>query len=57
MSIDVEAGHRAGVKTVAVLTGSCTRKEIAPFHPFKMIKRISKVMTILAAVNGEARMA
>lgn len=57
MSIDVETGHRAGIKTVAVLTGSCTRKEIMPFRPFKMVDRISEVATILAAINGETKIA
>ena len=32
MTIDVQAGRRANIKTVAVLTGSCKRSEIAPLH-------------------------
>jgi len=56
MTIDVQTGHRAGVKTVAVLTGSCSLSEIKPLHPFRIIKKISQLPTILDGfinVKGE----
>ncbi len=37
MTLDVEAGRRAGIKTVAVLTGSSTREELEQEKPFKII--------------------
>jgi phosphoglycolate phosphatase len=41
MAIDIEAGRRAKVKTVAVLTGSSSKKEINQEKPWRMIKNIS----------------
>jgi phosphoglycolate phosphatase len=43
MMIDAEAGTRAGIKTVAVLTGSCKRKDITPYKPYKIIKSIKDI--------------
>ncbi len=41
MSVDVECGKAAGVFTVAVPTGSCTRAELKAAGPDMMIERIS----------------
>lgn len=47
MTIDVQTGNSARVRTVAVLTGSSTREEISALKPFKIIKRISQVRKLL----------
>src|SRR3989338_3662852 len=51
MTIDVQTGNRAGVKTVVVLTGSCSPKEIKVLKPFRMIKRISQLTPIINEHN------
>jgi phosphoglycolate phosphatase len=52
MIIDLQAGHRAKVKTVAVVTGSCTRKELAGFKPYAIISRVDQVRRLL---NGKIK--
>ena len=47
MTIDVEAGRRARVRTVAVLTGSCKRAEISPLCPYKIIKNLKWLIPIV----------
>ncbi len=47
MTIDVQTGNSARVKTVVVLTGSSTRAEISALKPFKVIPRISQLMGII----------
>jgi len=47
MTIDVETAHRAGVKSVAVLTGSSRLDEIAPLKPFKTIRRLEALFSVL----------
>lgn len=47
MTIDVETAHRAKVKSVAVLTGSSRRDEIAHLKPFKTIRRLEALFSIL----------
>ena len=51
MALDVQTGNRAGVKTVAVLTGSSSPKEIKALKPFRMIKRISQLTAIIDELN------
>ena len=51
MTIDVETGNNAGVKTVAVLTGSSSIQEINRKKPFKVIKNISKLTSIINHLN------
>ena len=51
MTIDVQTGNSAGVKTVAVLTGSCSFNEVKSFHPFRIIKRISQLIQIIDEMN------
>jgi phosphoglycolate phosphatase len=43
MSVDIECGKAAGVFTVAVPTGSCTREEISAAKPGMFVERISQV--------------
>lgn len=40
MAIDVEAGHAAGLRTVAVLTGSHRREDIEPAKPLAVIEHL-----------------
>ncbi len=47
MMIDVQAGQRANMKTVVVLTGSCTRADVLPFGPTKIIRRIDQLLPFL----------
>ncbi len=51
MTIDVECGHAAGVKTAAVITGSSDREEIARLKPLRIMGDISEVYDILE--NGD----
>lgn len=48
MTIDVQTGHAAGIKTVAVITGSSDREEIARLGPLKIMDNILEVVDILA---------
>lgn len=52
MTIDVVAGKRAGIKTIAVATGSNTRKELSRLKPYRVIPRITQVTNILTQLNG-----
>ncbi len=47
MTIDVETGKRADVKTVAVLTGSSTKREVEALRPSRVIRKISDLRMIL----------
>jgi phosphoglycolate phosphatase-like HAD superfamily hydrolase len=40
MSVDIQAGRRAGVMTVGIPTGSCTRSEILAEKPDLMIDQL-----------------
>ena len=48
MHIDVQTGNRAKVKTVAVLTGSCTRKEVSIYKPYKIIAHVGKIINVIS---------
>lgn len=52
MTIDVETGHMAGIKTVAVVTGSSTREELVSAKPFKIIDQISQVARIVEELRS-----
>lgn len=52
MVIDIEAGKRAGIKTVAVLTGSSRKDEIVSCHPYKVVSQVYDVLKILAHLNN-----
>jgi len=47
MSVDVKAGKAAGIKTVAVTTGSHTKKEVKQYKPFKIISKITGLIKII----------
>lgn len=47
MFIDIETGHAAGVKTVAVVTGASRREELIPLKPHAVIDRVSEVAEIV----------
>lgn len=55
MVIDVETGNKAGVRTVAVVTGSNTKEELFSSRPFKVIDRVSQIAQIVEdlSVCGE----
>jgi phosphoglycolate phosphatase len=47
MAIDIQAGSRARVRTVAVATGSSSRKELSQERPWRLVKRVSSLMPLL----------
>lgn len=47
MTVDVETGNNAHVKTIAVATGSSTEEEISACHPFQIITNISYLIKII----------
>lgn len=47
MHIDLEAGRKARVKTVAVTTGSCTLRELKEQNPHSIINHIGEIEGIL----------
>lgn len=47
MAIDAQAGARAGLKTVMVTTGSSLKKEIKRENPYRIISKITKLLSIL----------
>jgi phosphoglycolate phosphatase len=49
MTIDVQAGRAAGIRTVTVITGSSDREEIARLKPLKIMDHISEVADVLAS--------
>jgi len=47
MSIDAQAGKRAGVKTIIVATGSSTISEIKKANPQRVIRNLSALLKVL----------
>ena len=47
MTIDVQAGKRAGIRTAAVTTGSSTIAQLKVLKPYKIINRIGEVKSTL----------
>ena len=47
MTIDVETGKRAGVRTISVITGSSTQDEIAALRPYAMVDSLDQIKGIL----------
>jgi len=43
MTIDIETGRKAGVRTIAVETGSSTASEMLSMKPFRVIQHIGEV--------------
>jgi len=54
MALDVRTGRRAGVKTIAVTTGSSTRKEIRVEKPDWLVSHIGKVSEIVEHYNQKS---
>lgn len=53
MVVDVQAGHRARVRTIAIGTGSSTRQEIFACKPLKVIRRLEEIKKILKELEKE----
>jgi len=51
MTIDIEAGHKAGVKTIVVPTGSSSRLELKRLRPFRIVNRIYDVKAVLEQMH------
>ncbi|MBI4309907.1 MAG: HAD family hydrolase [Candidatus Omnitrophica bacterium] len=51
MTIDVETGHSAGIRTVAVTTGSSRILELKALKPWRVIGRINQLQTIMGESN------
>ena len=47
MPIDVQAGRRAGVRTIVVTSGSSTKKEIEAEKPAILLKNAAELLKIL----------
>ncbi len=54
MIIDVECGKRAKIRTVAVATGSNTKKELKELRPYKIIDSIKQIKQELTNVFPES---
>lgn len=50
MGIDVKTGKRAGIRTVAVATGSSTLSELKLLQPWQIISRIGKLKNIIKSL-------
>ena len=51
MTIDVQTGKRAKVRTIAVVTGSSTRVELLALKPWRVISRVDEVLKLLRAIK------
>ncbi|MBF0511786.1 MAG: HAD family hydrolase [Candidatus Omnitrophica bacterium] len=47
MTIDIACAHKAGVRMVAVATGSSSKKELNRLKPWRIISRIDKLKAII----------
>ena len=48
MAVDILCGRRAGVFTLGVPTGSCTRSELVAVHPDRLVTHVSRVRDLFA---------
>ena len=55
MTVDVISGKKAKVKTIAVLTGSSSKKEIQALKPFRMTRDLKEVKRFLRQDNGHLK--
>jgi len=46
MTIDIQCGRRAGMRMVAVATGSSSKKELKDLKPYAIVDKISQIKTI-----------
>jgi phosphoglycolate phosphatase len=51
MTIDVNTGHNAGIRTIAVTTGSSTKAELKTLQPWRIISKIDQLKTIIGGHN------
>lgn len=51
MTVDVETGNSAGIKTIAVLTGSSTKEELDELKPYRVVDNVDEVLEILDEIN------
>jgi len=51
MVIDVVAGRKSGLRTVAVLTGSSRRSELASGRPYRIIRSLKELPGIVAGLH------
>ena len=47
MAIDIQAGRRAGVKTIAVTGGSCSRRELKKQRPYRIVREVGQLFRVL----------
>jgi phosphoglycolate phosphatase-like HAD superfamily hydrolase len=47
MVYDIKAGKNARVKPIAILGGSCSRKELARHKPYKVITKLPELTKIV----------
>ncbi len=47
MGYDIAAGKNAKVKSIAIMGGSCTRKELAQYKPYKIIRDLKQLVKII----------
>jgi len=47
MDIDIDCGRRARIRTVAVATGSCSKKALKALKPWALIDKINRLKSIL----------
>jgi HAD superfamily hydrolase (TIGR01509 family) len=52
MTIDLNCGHKAGIKTIAVATGSSTKKELKELNPYRIIDTINQLKKLLIDSKG-----
>ena len=53
MTIDIQTGKGAKVKTIAVATGSSSKRELAGMNPDYIIDNVFEVAGILKSLNGQ----
>ena len=51
MTIDITTGMRARVKTIAVATGSCTKKELLGLKPLSVIHHLKDLMPLVEKIG------
>lgn len=52
MTIDVQTGHAANVKTIVIPTGSSTEQELKSLKPFCIIHRLDVLHDVLGELNA-----
>ncbi|MBI5554972.1 MAG: HAD family hydrolase [Elusimicrobia bacterium] len=47
MAYDIKAGRNAKVKPIAIIGGSCSRKELAALKPYKIISKLNALLKLI----------